>query len=120
MLRLAHTEELELDDDTEESVTVTEAARRLGCDPSTVRELLNAGELTGHRVGKFAGHRQGKAASPRGVRVHVAAIRRYKARHTTGGARLEPANDATPPRPRVVHNPAGAEAKRRLRALGLL
>ncbi len=110
MLRLAHTEP-EPDDDTEESVTVAEAARRLGCAPSTVRALLDAGELTGHRVGK--------CAEPRGVRVHVLAVRRYKARNTLG-ARPAAANDQPPASTRVVHNPGGAEAKRRLRALDVL
>lgn len=110
MLRLAHTEP-EPDDFTEESVTVAEAARRLGCAPSTVRALLDAGELTGHRVGK--------CESPRGVRVHAAAVRRYKARHTLG-ASPAPANDRPSASTRILHNPGGAEAKRRLRALGVL
>lgn len=110
MLRLALTE-LKPDDDTEESVTVAEAARRLGCDESTVRALLDCGELHGHRVGK--------GANPRGVRVHAAAIRRYKARHTLG-ARPTAANDPAPARTRTAHNPAAAEARRRLRDLGVL
>lgn len=109
MLRLANTDP-ELDDDTEEAITVAEAARRLGCHHSTVRELLVTGELKGHRIGK--------GSNPRGVRVHVASIRRYKARNELGGAPT-PAND-TPRRGDVSHNAAGAEAKRRLRALGML
>lgn len=110
MLRLALTDASQ-DDDTEESVTVAEAARRLGCDESTVRANLDCGELTGHRVGK--------GANPRGVRVHAAAIRRYKARHTLG-ARLTAANDPAPARPRVAHTGAAAEARRRLRERGML
>ncbi len=57
----------------EESVTIAVAARRLGCDPSTVRVLLRRGELTGHRVGK--------GAEPRGIRVHTASVRNYKLRY---------------------------------------
>jgi len=90
------------DEHTEESVTVAEAARRLGCGPSTVRALILAGELTGHRVGK--------CSNPRGVRVHVAAIRHYKARHTLANA---PAASLSP-------NSTAIEARRRLRALGVL
>lgn len=90
MLRLALTDASQ-DDDTEESVTVAEAARRLGCAGSTVRELLDAGQLSGHRVGKFV---EGKA--PRGVRIHASSIKAYQRRHTIGGqARQAPA----PPRP---------------------
>ena len=109
MLRIALTAPLE-DDATEESVTVAEAARRLGCAPSTVRDLLDCGELAGHRVGK--------TARPGGVRVHVSSIRRYKRRNTIGGTPAA-ANDAAPAT-RVVHNPAGAEARRRLRERGML
>ena len=113
MLRLAHTTtelELEADSDAEESVTVAEACRRLGCDQSTVYALLDAGELTGHRVGKC---RQG--AAPRGVRVHAIAIRQYKLRHTYGACALE-----TPPPSRRESNPPAAEARRRLRELGVV
>lgn len=92
MLRLALTDASQ-DDDTEESVTVAEAARRLGCAGSTVRELLDAGQLSGHRVGKFVA---GKA--PRGVRVHASSIKAYQLRHTIGGqARYTPA--PRPPTP---------------------
>ena len=92
------------DEHTEESVTVAEAARRLGCGPSTVRALILTGELTGHRVGK--------CGNPRGVRVHVSAIRQYKARHTLANA----------PRPAasLSQNSTVIEARRRLRALGVL
>jgi excisionase family DNA binding protein len=62
--------------DPEEAVTVAVAARRLGCDPSTVRKLLNRGELTGHRVGS--------GLEPRGIRVHAESIRAYKHRHAIG------------------------------------
>ena len=58
------------------SVTVTVAARLLGCDQSTVRVLLNAGQLKGHRVGK--------GLNPRGVRVHLASIHDYISRNAIG------------------------------------
>lgn len=90
MLRLALTDASQ-DDDTDESVTVTEAARRLGCATSTVRELLDAKQLSGHRVGKFV---EGKA--PRGVRVHAASIKAYQQRNGVGGHARQP---TAPPRP---------------------
>lgn len=108
MLRLAHTAP-EVDA-AEESVTIAEAARRLGCGASTVRALLASGELTGHRVGK--------CASPRGVRVHSASVRSYKARHTLGPTMVA-ANDAAPP-PRSSTSPGAAEARRWLRERGML
>ena len=52
--------------DDEVSVTIAEAARRLGCAASTVTALLRAGELSGHRV------RRG--AKERGMLVHVSSI----------------------------------------------
>ena len=110
MLRLADTAP-DHDDATEDSVTLAEAARRMGCSQSTVRELLELGELTGHRVGK--------CLKPRGVRIHAAAIRRYKARNTMGGA-PRAANDEAPAERMRPPNPRAAEAKRRLRALGVL
>ena len=66
----------------DDSVTVAVAARRLGCDPTTVRALLVSRQLSGHRVGK--------GENPRGVRVHLASINDYIARHQIGG---EPVND---------------------------
>jgi excisionase family DNA binding protein len=89
-------------------VTVAQAARRLGCATSTVRELLDTGQLSGHRVGK--------GEKPRGIRVHADAIRRYKARNSIGAA-------ASPPPPaqqRIPRSPAAAEARRRLRELGII
>lgn len=95
----------------DDSVTVAVAARRLGCDPTTVRALLASRQLGGHRVGK--------GANPRGVRVHLASIYDYMARHAIGG---EPVNDnveAQPgtrrSRPSAVHDAAMAE----LRAMGI-
>jgi excisionase family DNA binding protein len=111
MLRLANLEP-DIEDD-EDSVTVAVAARRLGCAQSTVRELLECGELTGHKVGKHKG-----GAGPGGVRVHVSAIREYKRRNAIGAAR-QPANDPAPAR-RVSHNPGAAEARRELRKMGII
>lgn len=112
MLRLAHTDASQ-DEDTEESVTVAEAARRLGCATSTVRELLDAGQLSGHRVGKFV-----KGKAPRGVRVHAASIRAYQRRNGVGGHAPAAANDRQPGK--VSANPGAAEARRYLRAMGML
>lgn len=97
-------------DDAEESVTVAEAARRLGCATSTVRELLERGDLTGHRIGK--------GDNPRGVRVHARSVRHYKLRHTLGPARI-PANDPVRMPPAAV-SPGAAAARRRLRERGML
>jgi len=58
------------------SIMVAEAASLLGCNQSTVRALLNAGRLAGHRVGK--------GANPRGVRVRMASVKEYIARHAVG------------------------------------
>ena len=58
------------------SVTVTVAARLLGCDQSTVRVLLNAAQLAGHRVGK--------GLNPRGIRVHISSIHDYISRNAVG------------------------------------
>ena len=111
MLRLALTDASQ-DDGTEESVTVAEAARRLGCAGSTVRELLDAGQLSGHRVGKFV-----KGKAPRGVRVHASSIKAYQLRNMIGGeARQAPA----PPRPSQSKSTAAArETLASLRKMGV-
>lgn len=93
-------------EDDDDSVTVDVAARRLGCDGSTVRALLRARKLRGHKVGK--------GDKPGGVRISLASIRAYKARNAIGGE--EPAQDA-PERPQE-RNPAHKEAMALLRALG--
>lgn len=99
-----------IDEAAEESVTVAEAARRLGCATSTVRELLERGDLTGHRIGK--------GDNPRGVRVHAQSVRRYKLRHTLGPARI-PANDPVRKQPHAA-NPGAAAARRWLREQGIM
>lgn len=108
MLRLANLEP-DVEDD-EQSVTVADAARRLGCAQSTVRDLLDCGELTGHKVGK--------TAKPGGVRVHLESIRHYKRRNAIGAVR-RPTGEAAES-PRVAHNPGAAEARRELRRRGML
>ena len=86
----------------DDSVTVAVASRRLGCDPTTVRALLRCRELGGHRVGK------GK--DPKGVRVHLASIHDYIARHPVGGepenykAEIQPSPRRN--RPSAVHDAA--------------
>ena len=95
------------DDDADESVSVAEAARRLGCATSTVRELLDANQLSGHRVGKFV-----KGKPPRGVRVHASSIKAYQRRHTTGGETRE-----TPMAPRPSRATATAMARETLASL---
>lgn len=111
MIRLVTSAPAEDARDADDSVTLAEAARRLGCAPSTVRELLELGELTGHRVGK--------SLKPRGIRVHLASIRRYRERHALGRP-PRAANDEPTPARKVTHNPRAAEARRRLRELGVL
>ncbi len=110
MLRLAQPLELE-EADPEESVTVAVAARRLGCDESTVRAMLNAGELEGFRVGKCK-----RGRGPGGVRIQSESIRLYKERHRIGAA---PANDAGKRR-RVVHTSGHTDAMRWLRSRGIV
>lgn len=116
MLRLALPPD-DVDDETEESVTVAEAARRLGCDTSTVRELLRLKLLSGHRIGKHAVADNGKRKDPRAIRVHADSIRLYKAKHSIGAP---PAVTEVSPSRRISRSPGAAEARRRLRELGIL
>jgi excisionase family DNA binding protein len=109
MIRAAQLDE-QLDEVAEESVTLAEAARRLGCAVSTVRQLVADGILGGHRIGK--GDR------PRGVRVHAASIRRYKAQHAIAPG--VPSIEAPAPAARPAASPGALEARRRLRELGML
>lgn len=63
------------DAEVDRSVTVKEASVLLGCDESTVRRLLDAEELDGHRVG----------LKRRGVRVSLSSIQRYRQRNSISG-----------------------------------
>jgi hypothetical protein len=95
----------------DDSVTVAVASRRLGCDPTTVRALLRCRELSGHRVGK------GK--DPKGVRVHLASIHDYIARHPVCGELLND-NAAVQPSPhRRRRSAAHDAAMAQLQALGV-
>ena len=107
----------EPDDYTEESVTITEAARRLGCSASTVRELLRLKKLSGHRVGKHAIRDDGGRKNPRATRVHAMSIRRYKMQHFIGGS---PDVPVVSPSKKISYSPGAAEARRKLREMGIL
>lgn len=65
-----------------EGLTAAEAARLLGCSPSKVYRLFDAGELHGHRVGD-------KRV------IDAASIDEYKARHANGS---RPSAAAPPPK----------------------
>lgn len=95
-----------------EAVTVGVAARILGCDHSTVRKLLKRRRLAGHRVG--AGE------DPGGVRVDLASIEAYKARHAIGAA-LEDGDHAADRRKVQRRRPNAAldDALRQLKAWGV-
>jgi excisionase family DNA binding protein len=71
-------------DAPEVGIPVPEAARRLGCDPSTVRKFLRSGQLTGYKLN-------------REYRVHASSIREFQSRPI--GAEVE----AAPRRRRVDH-----------------
>lgn len=43
---------------TDIGLSVREAARRIGCDPSRVRKLLKVGQLRGYRDGRRIGVRE--------------------------------------------------------------
>lgn len=94
-------------------VTVDEAARILGCDPSTVRKLLTKKKLGGHRVG--LGEIRG------GVRVSLQSIDAYKRSRAIGAASDD--DQATPANgPKIRRrgpNPAHDEALAQLRAWGV-
>ena len=68
MLRIAADPSTIDDAQVDRSVTVKEAAHLLGCDEGTVRRLLAAGELSGHRVG----------LKKRGVRIYLSSVRSYR------------------------------------------
>ncbi|WP_081504514.1 helix-turn-helix domain-containing protein [Magnetospirillum molischianum] len=53
------------------SITVKDAAALLGCDDSTVRRLLEAGEFEGHRIG----------VKKRGVRIYLSSVQMYRERN---------------------------------------
>lgn len=76
------------------SVTVASAAEAIQADPSTIRKLIKAKRLEGHRVGK------------RGIRVYEDSLAAYqRAAPLNAGA----ANDAAP---RPARKPANSAAHR--------
>lgn len=95
-----------------EAVTVGVAARLLGCDPSTVRKLLQRRRLSGHRVG--VGDRGG-------VRIDLGSVEAYKATRALGAAIEDDgaADRRAPPRRRRGANPAHDEAMAYLRSMGV-
>jgi excisionase family DNA binding protein len=97
-------------DDPEEAVTVAVAARRLGCDPSTVRAMVRNGQLAAFKVGK--------GRQPGGVRIEAESIRTYKRKNAIGGETTKPDVSGRSPRSRA-HSAAMRELEAELRALGL-
>lgn len=96
----------------ERSITVAAAAERLGCDQTTVRELLRKKLLAGIRIGK--------TDKPNGVRVKVWSIEAWEEQHAIGGDFDEPEDKPEPRRPRLArHNQAHEEAVERLKAWGV-
>lgn len=102
---------LPLPERDERSITVAAAAERLGCDRSTVYEMLNKELLAGIRVGK--------TAEPKGVRVKMWSIEAWEERHAIGGTKgLEQTEPVKQRQGRRRGNPADLEADAALKALG--
>lgn len=93
----------------ERSITVAAAAERLGCDQTTVRELLRKKLLAGIKVGK--------TDKPNGVRVKVWSIEAWEERHALGGGE-ELASGPGRPRAPSRANPAHEEALAYLKSVG--
>jgi excisionase family DNA binding protein len=94
----------------ERAITVAAAAERLGCDQTTIRELLRKELLAGVRIGK--------SAKPHGVRVKLWSIEAWEDAHAIGGTKgLELAGQVVRRR-RSRRNGADIEADARLKALG--
>lgn len=73
-------------------ITVARAAEIIGADPSTVRALVDCGELAGWRVGK--------TRKPTGVRVSEGSCWDYRERNTIANkAAPDPAPAPARPRP---------------------
>jgi excisionase family DNA binding protein len=102
---------------SDDGVTVAEAARMLGADPTTVRELLHCGELEGWKVGK---RRNGQA--PTGIRVSRESCLEYRQRHRVRRPLRRPPidNPQESPKPRQCRTSAAhLEALASLRARGV-
>lgn len=72
-----------------QSIRLQRAAALLDCDPSHVRQLLKAGHLEGHRIGK------------RGIRIYVDSLRAYQEARPLAVSRQAAGSDKPPPRPRA-------------------
>lgn len=72
----------------DDGITIADAARIVGCDPSTIRELVRIGELEGWKVGK--------TRNPTGVRVSRGSCFEYRQRNST----VEPDRSAVRPVPK--------------------
>ncbi|QCO14040.1 DNA-binding protein [Azospirillum brasilense] len=86
---------------------MTEAAKVMGADESTIRKLVVSGELLGYRLGK------------RGVRIYVSSIQDYQERRaiiSTGERKAK----APLPKPRRRNDAAHKEALAGLAALGII
>lgn len=95
----------------ERSITVAAAAERLGCDHTTVRELVRKGLLFGIRIGK--------TDEPKGIRVKIWSIEDWEDRHAAGDPSTQQAAAPAKPRPRRGRrNAADLEADAALKALG--
>jgi excisionase family DNA binding protein len=75
----------------DDGITVAQAARIIGCDETTVRELVRCRQIDGWKVGK---HRKGKA--PTGLRVSRSSCFEYRVRWDAGG----PVEAVEPARPK--------------------
>jgi excisionase family DNA binding protein len=96
-----------------EGITVAEAAAIIGCDKSTVRELVRIGQLQGWKVGK---HRKGK--EPTAVRVSSESCYAYRERNTIHG--VDDGSQKTTQRPRPRRDSAVlVETIASLRKLGV-
>jgi excisionase family DNA binding protein len=98
-----------------EGITVAEAAAIIGCDKSTVRELVRIGQLQGWKVGK---HRKGK--EPTAVRVSSESCYAYRERNTICGVDDSSQKTTRSQRPRPRRDSAVlAETIASLRKLGV-
>lgn len=97
----------------DDGITIAAAARIVGCDPSTIRELVRIGELEGWKVGK--------TRNPTGVRVSRGSCFEYRQKNSTVEACARDSGNKTRPRRARSHRPSAAhlEALAELRARGV-
>jgi excisionase family DNA binding protein len=93
-------------------IGVAEAARLLGCDQTTVRELVRTGRLEAWRIGK--------GRNPRGIRVSREAVFEYRDRHRVAPQPSDESGQLPARKPaRRRQSAAHLEALRYLRSLGM-